>query len=541
MNLPAVDPAWTTVFIARAEDRPGKYWSLFDVFARSAQPQAQSVSQALEVAKVIGVSVTAAELEARFVNVRKVSKAAGNVRQIEDARAKKLAPNDATPPAPPVEQGEHDYQKLLLRNDRGALRKTHHNVMEIMKQDKYWRGVLALDSLTQDVVKRKCPPSEDPKSFVPDSEWTEADTIRAVAWFEAKARLEANRSMVLASILTVAEEQRFHPVCDYLNSLTWDRKPRLDTFLHDYFGAEDNAYTRAVGPKWMMSAVARAYEPGCQADYMLVLEGDQGIKKSSGIAALSPRRAWVGDTTLPLGDKDAFQQLRGKWIYEQAELASFKGRETEKIKQFITSRTDNYRASYAARNRDWPRQCALIGTTNEKGSYLVDPTGARRYWPVNLTGDVDVAGIVANRDHLWAEARARYQAKEVYYLDSPELRALARAEQEKRSQHDTWGEFIEEWLAAPFVPEGFNGRHPLNPNEGISTGDIALGALGMIKKDVGKEVEKRIGTIMAKLGWSRKQRRRDGGRPWLYFPPTPVSPVVTSGSSPSLVTEVAVN
>jgi putative DNA primase/helicase len=541
-------PIWASVFIRDPADREAMFWYTFEGYAPSyVKRQAELVGEAMEAAKLIGLSTTKDALNARFsgiVNgsIVRVPQPPRRNNVVSIGAAKKAPLPKAATPKPtkksePAPLAEIDWEARLLRNSVG-ITKTHHNVITIVTHAPEWKGVLAYDEFRTAVIMRSCPPCEDRATFRPGTEWTETATTRAVAYFESKRGLNITKSMALDSILAAAESQRFHPVREYLDSLKWDSKPRLDNLFSRYFGAEDNAYTRAVSSKWTMSAVARSFEPGCQADYMPVIEGKQGRGKSSAIAALVHDRSWFADSSLDLSGKDGYQSLRAKWIIEVAELAAFKGRENEKIKQFVTSRSDNFRASYAKQNRDWPRQCVLIGTTNEAGSYLTDPTGARRYWPI-ASGEIDVAAIERDRDQLWAEAVHRYKAGESWYLDTPELRELAEEEQQKRAQHDPWEDFIREWLRNPFEWEG-TVRMPVDVSEGISTGLIGMAALNLPKKECTPGVEGKIGRIMAKLGWTRKQvRQDDDSRPWLYF--RPLSPVVTSAQKGDLVTRNAAN
>lgn len=446
------------------------------------------------------------------------------VRPIAEARERKERKTKATAPT----RSAAAWADGLLFNKDDKLRKNHANLMRIFAEHPAWKGVIAYDEFRCDYVKLSCPPTEKASKFKAGAEWTETDTTRATAWLQKTYGVEFATGMVLEALLAAGEENKFHPIETWLTSLKWDGKPRLDSFLADCFGVTPGAYASAVGSKWMISAVARTFEPGCQVDHMLVLEGEQGGGKSSGIRKLAPDPSMVADTGIVIGDKDSYQNLRGKWIYELAELASVKGREVEKIKQFLSSPKDTYRASYARKSRDWPRTCVFIGTTNEYNSYLADSTGNRRIWPVR-TGLINLARIVADRPHLWAEAVHRYKAKETWHLDTAKLQQLASDEQDKRAQVDPWVEYITTWLRAPYMPGvGKDGKptlDPIDPDKGISTGDIAQGAIGLRKQDTTPAVETKIGRIMAQLDWDRRQARRAGERVWLYFNRHQLSPV----------------
>jgi predicted P-loop ATPase len=226
------------------------------------------------------------------------------------------------------------------------------------------------------------------------------------------------------AVQLVAADCPYHPVRTYLDGLEWDGTPRLDTWLVAYLGAENNAYHRAVGPKALIQAVARAYSPGYKADHVLILEGPQGSGKSSVVAALAPDQGWYCDEIADLGSKDAAQDLCGKWIVELAELSAMKRSEVERTKAFVSRRVDHYRASYGRRSQDHPRQCVFLGTTNGD-AYLGDETGNRRYWP-SAVGAIKLDELRRDRDQLWAEAVAAYHAGTAWHLDKKDETLAAR-------------------------------------------------------------------------------------------------------------------
>ena len=194
-------------------------------------------------------------------------------------------------------------------------------------------------------------------------------------------------------------------VLDYLNQISWDGVPRLDTWLVAYIGTEDTEYTQAVGPRWMISGVARIYEPGCKADCVLVLEGPQGILKSSAFAAIGG--AWYTNDVAALGTTAAQEQILGNWIVELDELeAVTRARDVVAVKAFVSRSIDKFRLPYGHRSHAHPRQCIFGGTTNRE-TWMRDETGGRRWWPVR-SGLIDIDALRQDRDQLWAEARDRY-------------------------------------------------------------------------------------------------------------------------------------
>ena len=190
------------------------------------------------------------------------------------------------------------------------------------------------------------------------------------------------------AVTKVADDRAYHPLRAYLAGLPeWDGSPRVDTLLIDYLGATDNAYIRAVTRKTLCAAAARVYSPGCKFDTILVLNGPQGIGKSTLIAKLGGE--WFSDS-LQLSDthdKTAAEKLQGYWILEIGELAGLRKAEVETLRSFLSRQNDIYRASFGRRATPHPRQCVFIGTTNAESGYLRDTTGNRRFWPVKVSGN----------------------------------------------------------------------------------------------------------------------------------------------------------
>ena len=239
----------------------------------------------------------------------------------------------------------------------------------------------------------------------PGTAWSDDADSRATEWLQREANILVPSNTVAEAVQTVAHEHPFHPVQEYLNGLVWDGAPRLQNWLTTYLGCVDSEFVRAVGPPWLVSAVARIFEPGCQVDTVLVLEGPQGLRKSSALRALVGD-AWFTDHIAELGSKDAYLDLQGKWVIELSELASIRKAETEKVKAFLTARIDHFRPPYGRRAMDFRRQNVFAATTNDQEPF-VDSSGNRRYWPVRC-GQIDIDAISRDRDQLWAEAYDLY-------------------------------------------------------------------------------------------------------------------------------------
>lgn len=231
-----------------------------------------------------------------------------------------------------------------------------------------------------------------------------------------------------------ARMNRYDPVTDWLDGLQWDEVPRLDGWLSRYLGCADDEWSRIAGAKFLISMVARAYSPGHKVDTALVLEGAQGVGKSTALRTLAGD-AHFGDQLPNLSDKEGLAYIQGLWLVEISELAAMRRGEVEDIKTFIAARFDRYRAPYGRLVDEHPRRCVFAATTNES-TYLKDPTGDRRWWPVTC-GTIDNTALAADRAQLFGEAVARYRAGEAWWLD-PAQNALALVEQAKRRKVSAW-------------------------------------------------------------------------------------------------------
>jgi predicted P-loop ATPase len=256
-------------------------------------------------------------------------------------------------------------------------------------------------------------------------------------YISTKYEIDLTKEMALDAIRVVACTNRFHPVRDYLHSLEWDGISRIETWLIKYFSAEDTPYVRAVSRTWLLGAVARILTPGCKFDFMLILEGVQGLEKSTAFNILAVKDEWFTDNLQgDLHNKDAVQNLQGAWIVEMPELDGMNRSEVSMLKAFLSRKVDKIRVPWDKLPKEFPRQCVLAGTSNES-AYLRDPTGGRRFWPV-CVGAVDIKGLKEIRDQLWAEA-VRFVAVIGERPELPrEIWEAAAVEQEARRVIDPW-------------------------------------------------------------------------------------------------------
>jgi predicted P-loop ATPase len=234
-------------------------------------------------------------------------------------------------------------------------------------------------------------------------ETTDMDAVAIKVWLADHFRFEPPVGLIFEAMSHLAQRNAFHPVRDYLDALRWDERPRLDTWLKHYLNAKGpDDYLASVSRKVLVAAVKRIYEPGAKFDHLLILEGAQGIGKSSAARILASPE-WFADSLPDVKDKDARLNLLGTWIVEIGELAVLKRADSETYKGFFSAQADRVRAPYGKKVQEFKRQCIFIGTTNQD-DYLRDKTGNRRFWPVEV-GQCDFKGLMDARDQLFAEAK----------------------------------------------------------------------------------------------------------------------------------------
>ncbi len=329
------------------------------------------------------------------------------------------------------------WRNKLSRGFRG-LDGDVRNVVIALTNHEDWAGKIAYDEFKDTITLRGALPwSEDEApAETRGGALTPSDVTRIVMWFERAMVIRTDEKTVRQALHVVAEKRPYHPVREYLLGLKWDGEKRLDHVLHTHFGAQDTLYTQTIGPKFLISAVARVMRPGCQVDTVLILESPkQGWKKSSTLRALVPVASWYCESMLPLGRKDAYDNLRGVWIYHLDELESMTRADQSQLKSFITNTHDRYRKAYEVDAQDHPRNNVFVGSTNEK-YYLNDSTGGRRFWGCELERIIDVEKVVRDRDQIWAEARVRWERGEKWHIEDSALIELCETEQASRMEEN---------------------------------------------------------------------------------------------------------
>jgi hypothetical protein len=415
-------------------------------------------------------------------------------------------PPPEEPPPPPEPPGggpdDHsgDWEAWLSRNGRGEVITSPANLETIFQHHPAWKALLAYDAMSYRTVKRHPPPYPGGEA----GEWSDADDTWTAIWMERKYGLRPRNAAVAAVAGATAQLQRFHQVTDWLESLPpWDGIERLPHFFADFCGAPLTPYSEAVGRAFFVSAVARVYRPGCKVDTMLVLEGGQGVGKSKLLLELFSAK-WHIEISYPPGSLDFYQALRGCWCAEFGELSAFDRSDTNRIKQVLTQVQDTYRSSYGHHAGTYPRQTVFVGSTNKR-EWGIDETGMRRFLPIACHG-IEIDGIAAVRDQLWAEARHRFKAGEDWW-HIPD----AEREQEARFDYDAWEEKVAAWIERRQLP-GIANRFSINDvYEGAIHGDMARTIPPISRAD-----QIRLGKVLTRLGWQRARVMEAGQRHYFY-------------------------
>jgi len=328
---------------------------------------------------------------------------------------------------------EEDWKAKLVRQKKSTqLENSLYNIKLIMQNDPYMKNIVFNQLADGMEIKGEVPWSH------PGKFWRDADDAQLICYVDDNYGTFSARNYDIA-VAKAVDDRSYHPIREYFAALPpWDGVARVDTLLIDYLGAADNAYTRAVSRKVLCAAYRRIKEPGIKFDYMPVLNGAQGIGKSTFIANLG--MDWFSDslTLSDMNDKTAAEKLQGYWILEIGELAGMKKADLDKVKAFVSRVDDKYRASFGRRVTSHPRQCVFFGTTNSENGYLRDITGNRRYWNIKLSGSSKYKPWQMTSElvqQIWAEVMILADAGEKLYL-SPDLEGYAKEEQREAMEHD---------------------------------------------------------------------------------------------------------
>jgi len=416
----------------------------------------------------------------------------------------RAAPMPAAALAAPREEPTEDWRTWLhmeqTRHGVARLKRTGDNAVIILQFDPRWRGRVRYDVFRQQIAIVDPPWDAYQVAAVASPTWTDSDVQRLKGWLIRHYGLDLSTSDVREAAQTAARHASYSSARDWMVSLSWDGALRLDSWLTTCLGVESTSYSASVGRWWITSAVARVFDPGCKADHVLILEGLQGMGKSSALRTLVGAQ-WFSDTPFDIGSKDAFMAMGGRLVVEMAELDSLKRADAERAKSFFTSAVDSYRPPYGSEVVTVPRSCVFAGTVNH-AEYLKDDTGNRRYWPVKCT-KADLAAIALQRDQIWAEAVAAYRSGAAWYPIAADEHAVCAEEQEVRSTRDEWEHVIGEWITS-------------NAIQKLVLADVLERALHIPKGQWSRGEQMRAAGVMHRLGFSVKSEWADGATKRVY-------------------------
>ena len=398
--------------------------------------------------------------------------------------------------------GFGEWRRQMLLNDRKKPIECRENVYLILRNHPVWKDRVAFDEFAQRVVLRS---STELADFAV-GEWTNEYDMLLGLWLAHTEGLVCRNERTLGlGTLMAAKRTRFHPVRVFLDGLVWDQVQRIGSWLVDFLGAAQTPYTERVGRYFLLNMVARVFQPGCIMRSVPVLEGAQNRGKSTALRILA--EPWFSDTHLNLNTKDVFQTIQGIWLYEIPEMASFSRAEVARVKEFISSRDDNFRPPYEGRNVKPKRQVTFAGSTNE-ALYLRDWTGNTRFWPfsVEQVAPINLEGLADARDQLLAEAVALFRAGERRHPTREEESELFKPEQEQREIEHPWQALIENYLASMTADR-------------TTVGEILSDCLKFESSKLLDTHSQTVGRVMHRLGWARKRESASSGGRWYYARP----------------------
>jgi len=395
-----------------------------------------------------------------------------------------------------------DWYSRCIHGQDGTVLSNLANAMLALREDPAWDGVFSYDKMEISALLNKPIMRADGTAAVEGPfprPVTDNDVGAVQEWLQIAGLPKLSKDTTHQAVDMQAVAAGFHPVRAYLDGLTWDGIPRLaggftgdferiEPWLARYLGADDTPYVTRIGAMFMTAMVARIFQPGCKADYMLILEGGQGIGKST-VCGILAGKHFSDNMPENVAGKDASQHLKGKWLIEIAELHAMNKADATALKAFITRTIERYRPSYGRKDVHEPRQCLFIGTTN-KAVYLRDETGGRRFWPVKVgvTRKLDTDDLIRDRDQLFAEAVHLFKSGKTWWPDSSFEAEHIAPQQEARFETDAWEDRIHEFLSD---------KHR------VTVLDVAQQGLSMEVAKLGTMEQRRITTILERLGWER--------------------------------------
>lgn len=397
---------------------------------------------------------------------------------------------------------------------------TRENLLHGFKKDPALRGLVGLNEFSQEMWKLKPTPWPSPAGI-----WREVDDYKLAEYMVLRHNWVQSPSAdsIGQALKTVSMDHAFHPVRDRLQALQWDGVERLPLWLFKALSLDPKAmretrrhYLASVGKWFIMGMVARVLRPGCKFDYMLVLEGPQGYRKSTLGRVLAGD--YFSDTHLDLGNKDSYLQLQGCWVHEFSELHAITGKDVTLVKAFISAQVDYLRAPFDRRPAKYPRQCVFFGTSNNN-KWARDRTGNRRMWPVEITEPVRTEWVAEHLDQLLAEALHRVEAGERFHPTHQEEIDWFQPEQAKRVQSTAVEEALYQYLCGERSAKGLDDAGP--PKQVTLVQCLESIGIDVAKSASNRNVQSEVIELLHKWGWrhARASKVSDGRRPWVYVRP----------------------
>ncbi len=421
---------------------------------------------------------------------------------------------------------EH-WKKSLIYTQKGGIDKLRCNCTLLLANGPF-RGVLAYNEFTEKTFWLKTPEQLNglinPRA---GDEFSDTDHLDYVqAWLARTYGVRFGEQILLASCMAAARHNKVHRLRTWLRGLKWDGVKRLETVLADRFGVEPSRYASMTMTWWMTSAVARVYEPGCKADCMLILQGAQGSRKSSALSLLCSPDYFL-DRLPDLSTKDCAIALNGKWIVEEAELEGMGRSELSTFKGFVSRVGDDYRPPYGKVNVFRARSCVFAATTNNE-KIFADWTGNRRYWPHRcaVTKPMDLAGLARDREQLWAEAAALYDAGKQWHPTDDMLDEITE-QQEERYDSDVWevkiAQTVEMWETK-------------STKSDFTTSEL-LDSIGVLPSQQNRQMSSRIGAALHRMGYATNARRVIGAKRYSVYQLKQQLPLAREETAPEPVSE----
>lgn len=426
---------------------------------------------------------TARDLQHKITSVGKQCKRERGYLLVDRPRA---APCGPPPPAQPPDGSEPpDWQELLLTKADRSVKRAYHNTAVFVRYHPEYRGRWSHDEMTG-------APWLDNAPVRPDT----VHRIRAAA--DCRLGYTPPTADVEAAISAASLERPFHPIRQYLRSLDWDGIPRLSAMAHDYLASDEPLHAEMVR-KFMIGAAARALWPGCKLDTALMLVGPQGYRKSTFFQTLGGQ--WHADTYIDITNKDGSMQLHSAWIYELSELENVvTGARESRLKTWMSSTHDLYRAPYARAPESKPRGVVVVGTTNRE-RFLTDDTGSRRFWIISVERQIPWQLLAECRDQLWAEAVCAAESQESWWLDTEHEPQREQANS-AYAEEDSWSEPVAAWLESP-------------TRVFVTTTEVLRDCLDIEIGKHGRSEQIRVARAIKACGWRKYRHAMGGLRGWL--------------------------